>query len=129
MIVNQSFSNKNSISMKNAVLIFFITLILTGLLSNFLPWWVISVVAFGSALLIKVKPVVSFFIGFLAIGLLWGFYSGYLDAQNNGLLSSQLGQIFNGLSSMGLILTTAIIGGLVGGLSAMTGSLLRKIVG
>ncbi len=114
--------------MKNAFFIFLITLLLSGILLNFLPWWVIGIVAAIAALVFRTKPVFSFLAGFLGIALLWGLYAGYLDGQNESILSSQLGQIFKGLSSMGLILTTALIGGLVGGLSAMTGSLLRKLV-
>jgi len=113
--------------MKNALFIFLSTFLVSGVLLNFLPWWVIGVVAAAVALIFRTKPVLSFFAGFFGIALLWGLYAGYLDGQNESLLSSQLGQIFNGLSSIGLILTTALIGGLVGGLAAMTGSLLRKV--
>lgn len=128
MTESQFCSNKNLNSMKNAFFIFLMTLLLSGILLNFLPWWIIGAVAAIAALVFRTNPVLSFLAGFLGIALLWGLYAGYLDEQNESILSSQLGQIFKGLSSMGLIFTTALIGGLVGGLSAMSGSLLRKMV-
>ena len=73
------------------------------------------------------RPSINFFAGFLGVTLLWGAYAFFLDGKNAGILSSQMGQIFNGLSGMGMIIATALIGGFVGGFAAMTGSLGRRI--
>ncbi len=113
--------------MRNAVLIFLTTFILSGILLNFFPWWIIAPVALLSTFLFYCKPFIGFLAAFLGTGLLWGVFAGYLDAQNEGLLSSQLGQIFKGLSSMGLIIVTGVLGGLVSGFAAMTGSHFRKL--
>ena len=113
--------------MRNAVLIFLMTFILSGILLNFFPWWIIAAVAFLSTFIFYSKPFAGFLAAFVGTGLLWGVYAGYLDAQNEGILSSQLGQIFKGLSSMGLIIVTGVLGGLVSGFAAMTGSHFRKL--
>ena len=103
------------------------SLLLSGVLLNFLPWWVIAPVALVVSIFFYTKPVFAFFAAFLGTGILWGGYAAILDAKNNGVFSSQFGQIFNGLSSHSLIMGTAIMGALVSGLSALTGSLFRKL--
>ena len=99
-----------------------------AIVQSFLPWWTIAIAAAIPTIFIKNKPYLSFIAGFVGIGLLWATYAWWLDGENASLLSSQIGEIFNGLSSEMLVFTTGFVGGLVGGFSAMTVGILRQLV-
>lgn len=94
----------------------------------YLPWWSIALVAFLIAFLIPQGIGRSFLGGFLGIFLLWGLVSLWIDIKNESILSHKIAQLFPlGGSSVLLILTTAVIGGLVGGFAAMSASSLRPV--
>lgn len=93
----------------------------------FFPWWSISIVAFIISVLIPQRPWVSFFSGFIALFLLWGFLSLWISVQNDHILAHRISLlIFKTDSPFLLILITALIGSLVGGFAALTGSYLRQ---
>ena len=110
---------------------FFISTLLIALLSFcsglFLPWWGFALAAFAVSALIPQRPVMAFTSGFLALFLLWGGLAWFLDAANNSILSSKVAMILplRG-SSFLLILVTAFVGALVGGMAALAGSYLKK---
>jgi len=110
---------------------FLISTILIAALSflsqQFLPWWSLVIVAFIVGWLMGLKGWVSFFSGFLAIFLLWGIYAFVLNQGNEGILATRMANLFP-LSGnpLLLMLVTAAIGGLTGGLGAATGSLGRQ---
>jgi hypothetical protein len=59
----------------------------------------------------------------LGIFLLWSIVALWIDLKNESILSHKIAQIFPlGGSSFLLILTTAVIGALVGGFAAMSGA-------
>ncbi|MEI6947733.1 hypothetical protein V9K67_11110 [Paraflavisolibacter sp. H34] len=104
-------------------------ILLIALLSFFaglyFPWWSLAPVAFAVALLLRPAPLWAFVSGFAGVFLLWSILAGWIDAQNDSLLSRKVAQLFSlGPSSLLLILVTALVGGLVGGFAALTGSLL-----
>ena len=103
------------------------TLIAGYIAQQFLPWWVIAVIAGILSYIFDLKTGVSFWAGFVAAALVWGGYAGYLDFKNEGLLSARIGKLFGGLPNIVLILVTGIIGGIFGGLGALTGSLGRRL--
>lgn len=110
---------------------FMVSLILTALLSFaaclFLPWWSIALAAFIVAALIPQKPGRSFFTGFLALFLLWGVLSFRISSANEHILSHKVSMLMLNMDSPYLLmLATAVIGALVAGLAALTGSFLRK---
>ncbi|MEO0777363.1 MAG: hypothetical protein AAF146_12415 [Bacteroidota bacterium] len=105
------------------------SIILVGFLGHQLgPWWIIAPVAAVVALLLDRSPAVCFGMGFAAAALLWGSYASWLDWSNAGLLSQQIGVLFRGLSGPQLLAITTTLGGLVGGLGALTGSLGRQLM-
>jgi hypothetical protein len=110
-----------------------VAIILTALLSFvgglYLPWWSIAIAAFLTALLIPLQSGKAFLSGFLGIFILWMLLAWWIDAKNEGVLSKKVAEIFHlGGSSFLLILVTAFIGALVGGIAAMSGSYLRNRV-
>ena len=111
---------------------FVVATLLTGLLAFiagiFLPWWVLALVAFGVALVMRQTNGFSFLAGFFGIFLMWAVVAAWIDWQNKSLLSQKIAQLFPlGGSSLLLILVSAFVGGLVGGFAALSGSLLRRL--
>lgn len=110
---------------------FFVAIILTALLSFisglFLPWWGIAIIALLVAVLIHQKAGKAFLAGFLGVFILWAGLAWWIDMKNNGVLSKKIAGILPlGGNSLLLILVTGLIGGLVAGLAAMSGSYLRS---
>jgi len=109
---------------------FIVSLLLTALLSFtaalYLPWWTIAICAFIVSVLILQPPLEAFLAGFTGVFLLWFILSWFIDSANNHILSHKIAQLFPmaGISFL-LMLLTAFVGGLVGGLAAISGSYLR----
>ena len=112
---------------------FIVSILLVALLSGgfgmFGPWWVIAVAAFLVTSLIAQKPSRSFWSGFIGIFLLWSVLALVIDFSNGQILSQKIARLLPlGGSSIALILVTAIVGALVGGLAALTGAYLRLLL-
>lgn len=89
------------------------------------PWWTIAIVAFLVALVIPQSIGRSFLAGFIAVLLLWILLALVKDMSNDSSLSTKVAQLFKLGSGLLLVITTGLIGGLVGGLAAMSGASLR----
>jgi hypothetical protein len=110
---------------------FIVAITLTALLSFvaglYLPWWGIALAAFLVHAIVPLTHRDSFFTGALGVFFLWGILAWWIDFKNNSILSQKIAQILPlGGSSYLLILVTALIGALVAGFAALTGSYLRK---
>lgn len=93
----------------------------------YLPWWSLAVMAFLVALLVHQKAGKAFLAGFVALFLLWGCLALWIDIRNTGILSGRVAALLGlGGGSMVLVLITALIGALVAGFAAMSGSYLRS---
>lgn len=111
---------------------FIVALLLTAFLGYvaclFLPWWGFAITSFVVAVAIFQKPGAAFLAGFTALFLLWGVLASILDEANGHLLSQKVAQILPLQGSyIAIILVTALLGGLVSGMAATTGSYLRKL--
>lgn len=109
---------------------FFVAIILTALLAFIsgllLPWWGMAITSLVVAVLVHQKGGKAFLSGFLGLFLLWAGLAWWIDMKNNGVLSQKIAVVLPlGGNSIVLILVTGIIGGLVAGFAAMTGSFLR----
>ncbi|MBL0232746.1 MAG: hypothetical protein IPQ08_03675 [Chitinophagaceae bacterium] len=110
---------------------FIIALILTAILSYisgiYFPWWGIAFVAFIVAILIPQRPGKAFLSGFSGVFLLWLALAWWIDRNNNGILAMRMAELLPlGGSRLLLILVTGLVGGLVAGFSALSGSFLRN---
>ena len=115
--------------MKKLITSILLIIILGGVTQLFLPWWSIAMVAAIIGFLFKFDHSLwSFLAGFLAVLLLWSGYAAYLDIENAHILSERMGNLFGNISSSGVIGLTGLIGGLVGGFFAMTGTLGQKML-
>jgi hypothetical protein len=93
----------------------------------YFPWWSIAIVAFMISILIPQKPLASFISGFAGLFLLWGFLSLWISISNDHILAHRVSLlIFKTDSPYLLIIVTALIGAMVAGFAALTGSFLRK---
>lgn len=96
-------------------------------LSLYLPWWVIAPACLLVAAGLNLKPLESFLSGFAALSILWGGMSWYLSLANAHVLAHRMSQvILNTDNPLLLVAATGLIGGVSGGLSALSGALLRS---
>jgi hypothetical protein len=109
--------------------VFILTALLSFATGLFFPWWIIAIVAFVVAFTIPLKPLLSFIAAFCSLFLLWGSLAFFIDINNEHVLSTRIVPVLNlGASYFNLILASAVIGGLVAGMSALTGSLLSRLL-
>ena len=87
----------------------------------FLPWWTMTIIAFGFGYLFQNKGVLSFLAGFAGVGLLWLAYAYQIDLTSQSLLTEKINKIF----PVNVFILMVVVGGLVGGFAALTGSLLN----
>jgi len=103
-----------------------LTILLSFVICLYMDWWSIAIAAFVVAICIRQAPVKSFLTGFIALVLLWGGLSWWIDIQNEHLLSHRLSLVLHlGGSSFLMVFVTALIGGLVGGFAALAASYAR----
>jgi hypothetical protein len=88
----------------------------------FLPWWSIALAAFAGGMIFNTRA--NFGAGFLAIALLWTLKGLWMDSMAATTLADRVASIFM-LNKPLLFLVMALLGGLVGGFAAMTGSALH----
>jgi hypothetical protein len=93
----------------------------------YFPWWSIAIVAFIIPVLIPQGHLASFISGFVALFLLWGILSLWISISNGNILAHRVSLlIFKADNPYLLVIITALIGAMVAGFAALTGSFLRK---
>ncbi len=93
----------------------------------YFPWWAIAIVAFLVSIIIRQGHLASFICGFISLFLLWGFLSFWISLQNGNILAHRVSLlIFKTDSPFLLIFATALIGAMVAGFAALTGSFFKK---
>ncbi|MDZ4807785.1 MAG: hypothetical protein SGI96_05890 [Bacteroidota bacterium] len=104
----------------------FLTALLAFISGLFLPWWGIAITSLLVAVLVHQKAGKAFLAGMLGVFLLWAGLAWWIDMKNNGVLSKKVAAVLPlGGNALLLILLTGIVGGLVAGFAAMSGSFLR----
>jgi len=86
-----------------------------------LPWWTMALVALLVGYTFHNSGKVSFVSGFLGAGLLWLGMAYYMDATTQSILTDKVNKLF----PLNVFIMMVLIGGLVGGFSALTGTLMR----
>ncbi len=105
-----------------------IFIIALGALCHFgLPWWVTAPIGCAAALLFPQGVGRSFGVAFAAGFLLWYLSALLPDVANGGILSGKIGQLFMGLKGWQLLTLAGVLGGLLAGMGALTGALLRDL--
>lgn len=108
-------------------MLFFVILILCFAGSFFMPWWVAAIAAFLAALWIGKTPANSFWSGFAALVIVWASIALLKTIPNDHLLASRVAHLLPLNGNWGyLLIVTSLLGGLVGGMSALSGLLVKK---
>ena len=111
---------------RNPWLLLLLILLLASAAQLLLPWWSLAVVAFAIGLTLAPTGRAAFGAGFGGAGLSWLLPAVWLSYQNDGLLARRVAQLLPlGGSAAALVLVTAVVAGLVGGLAALAGAWLR----
>jgi Na+-translocating ferredoxin:NAD+ oxidoreductase RnfD subunit len=95
-----------------------LTIIICFVLQSFLPWWTLAIGSFAVAYFSGNKSYLSFAAGFLGVAILWLGMAYYIDSSTHSILTEKV----NKLLPLNSFLLTALIGGLIGGFSALTGA-------
>lgn len=110
---------------------FLLLTIVIGILSyiaeQYLPWWSVVMASFLAALFIYTRSLNAFLAGFLGVGLLWFIFALSIDISTDSILTEKIAILFKMGQPLLLVVTTGFIGGIAGGLGALTGNQLLKI--
>ena len=87
----------------------------------FLPWWTMALMALIVGYIFHNSGTASFVAGFFGAGLLWLGMAYYMDATTQSILTEKVSKFF----PLNVFIMMAVIGGLVGGFAALTGTLIR----
>jgi hypothetical protein len=109
-------------------MLFLVILILSFFSSYFLPWWFVAVIAFVAALFIGKKPWQAFMAGFLSVFLAWTVLALLKTLPNDNILATRVAHLMQLPGWIWLLMVTGLIGGLLGGMSALSGSLISKSI-
>jgi len=101
-------------------------ILLAAVTEYFFVWWTIVLVAFVVALLFRLNPGKAFLAGFLAIAILWLAWTLKIDSANQHILSQRMAKLFSLPGYGWFIGVEVVVGGLLGGLGAWSGALLRN---
>lgn len=92
-----------------------------------LPWWVACIGAFAGALFLGSTSAKAFWSGFAGLGLAWLALALLKSFPNDHILAGRVAQLFH-LPHWSLVLVvTILIGGLVGGMSALSGLMVKRV--
>ena len=108
-------------------MLFLIILILSFASGYFLPWWVVAIAAFLAAFFVGKTSAQSFWSGFAAVFIVWTVLALFKSIPNDNILAGRVVQLFPLPNNwIWLLILTALIGGLVGGMAALSGVLLKR---
>ncbi len=108
-----------------------ILIVVLGLLAQLvLPWWSVAIVTFLVCLWRSQSAGQAFTYSFYGVALVWLGYALFIYAQAGGDFIGRMGELLFKVNNASLpTLATAILGGLVGGLSGLSGFYIRQASG
>jgi len=107
-------------------MLFLIILVLSFVCSYFLPWWFVALIAFVAAYFFSKKPGKAFMAGFFAVFLAWSLLALFKSIPNDNILATRVAHLTQLPNWILLLIVTGLIGGLVGGMAALSGAMVRK---
>lgn len=108
-------------------MLFLVIFLVTFIFQLFSTWWSLALIAFIAAYFYGKGNRHSFISGFFAIGILWTALALFQSLPNDNVLASRVATLFQLPNWSLLLLVTAMLGALVGGLAAWSGYLVRKV--
>lgn len=104
---------------------FIAILFFSFLISLYLPWWALIIPAFIFGIWMLEREFQAFFIGFAAAGFAWFLHAAVIHFLNDAILSTRIAEMMGAGSPWVVLLITFLTGGILGGLGALTGMLLK----
>jgi hypothetical protein len=104
---------------------FFGILIFSWVLTLFMPWWSLFIPALLIGAWLINRGLTAFLIGFCGTGFAWFIQAFYIHLTNDGILTGRIGDMMGAGSPLLVLFITFIIGGIPGGLGALTGYLVK----
>jgi len=100
-----------------------------GLAQFYLPFWAFPISCLLVGFLTASLNRSAFLAGFIGITLLWSGMAFYLNELNESILSLRVVKLFPlPESAFALIITTGILGGILGGFATKCGDELRRLI-
>jgi uncharacterized Tic20 family protein len=96
-------------------------------LQMFFPWWSIIIFPLFTGMFLLKNAFHALFAGFMGIFLLWLVHAWLLDWQTGHILSQKIAAVFGLPSSFLIILVGSLLGGIVAGVSGLTGFYFKKL--
>jgi membrane-bound ClpP family serine protease len=110
------------------ILFAFVLIIVLGFIAQlFLPWWIIAIVCFLIGLTFIEKTKYALLAGFFGVFVLWGLTALVKTAQNDFILINRMSELLPIHNTWLLMLATAVLGGLIGLMSTLSGYFLQTI--
>lgn len=91
-------------------------------------WWTVALVAGIAGAFSRLRTGEAFLAGFWGVALMWLTFALWKDIANHHLLSSKMAQVIHLPSYLLYIITTFVLGGIIGGLPAWAGAHMRKMM-
>lgn len=107
-------------------MVFLILITASFLLQMVLPWWVIIVISFATCGIIGKTGKIAFWYPFWAIFLLWISMALLKSIPNEHILATRIAEMLKLQFWPLVLLVTAVLGGLVAGISGICGYHFRK---
>jgi hypothetical protein len=98
--------------------------LISWLLQSFFPWWSMAIGAFVVGVIFRQSGFMSFLAGLIAVGLLW-WVMAYINSGDSDL-AVRVAAILPTKTVGILLVFTALVGGLVGGIASMSGGLITN---
>ena len=108
-------------------MLFPLILFLAFVSGYFLPWWAACVLAFVAALFFGTTSGQTFWSGFAGLALAWIALALLKSFPNNHILATRVAHLFHLPNWLLLLAVTALVGGLAGGMSALSGMLVKRV--
>lgn len=102
--------------------------VLAFVLELFFPWWSVAIAAFVVAFVFQLTNGKAFMVGFLGVFLLWLIVALVASHANENILANRMAQLFHLPNAIIFILVAAIIGGVLGGMAAWSGAVIRRLI-
>ena len=111
-------------------MLFLILLVLAFVSNYLLPWWAVAIVTFLAAYFMGKTSWHSFISGFSSVFFVWALMAMLKSIPNDHLLAGRVVQLFPLPHNwIWVLIVTAVIGGLIGGMGALSGALMKKAFG
>jgi hypothetical protein len=111
-------------------MLFLIITAICFLLQLFLPWWIITPLAFGAAFWKAQSPAHAFWSGFFAVFTLWIMTGLFYSVPNDHILANRVGAMLGlpdtSINWIIVLLITGLIGGLAAGFCSLAGYFVRQ---